>query len=147
MKHRMAIAVLSLLGFFLSAYLSMWKLGFVGPLVCGVGSCEIVQTSEYAYLLGIPVAFYGVAGYLAILVASLWGLQGRWIGERKPTHVIVFLAGAGVGFSIYLTFIEAFVLNAWCRWCVVSAIVITLILITGLAGYRESLSAHREIGE
>ena len=67
----MITATLALAGFFVALYLSLWKLGVVGNLACGTGGCEYVQTSSYAVLLGVPVAFYGVAGYLALLAVSL----------------------------------------------------------------------------
>src|SRR5688572_12230754 len=54
--HRMVAAVFSLVGFLLSLYLWLWKIGVMGPIACGSGSCEYVQTSSYAYVLGVPVA-------------------------------------------------------------------------------------------
>jgi uncharacterized membrane protein len=137
MKHRMVTAALSLIGLYVALYLSLWKLGLVGSMVCGLGSCEVVQTSRYAYLLGVPVAFYGVAGYLAILMASLVGLQPRFQGRLGVTKLLVALGGVGTAFSLYLTYVEAFVLNAWCRWCLVSAFLILAVFGTALWGLRE----------
>jgi uncharacterized membrane protein len=125
----MAAAVLALLGLLLSTYLWLWKIGVLGGLVCGSGSCEYVQTSRYAAVLGIPVAFVGVAGYLVLLGVSLVGLQPRWAGRREPTVWLVVLAGAGLAFTAYLTYIEGFVIHAWCRWCLGSAAIITAIFV------------------
>src|SRR5258708_29926379 len=78
-KHRMVAATLSLGGFFLALYLWLWKIGVIGQIACGAGTCEYVQTSSYATFLGLPVALIGVGGYLSLLVVSLVGLQPRWI--------------------------------------------------------------------
>jgi uncharacterized membrane protein len=142
MKHRMVIATLSLVGLFVALYLSLWKLGLMGPMLCGLGSCEVVQTSRYAYLFGIPVAFYGVVGYLAMLGVSVAGLQPRFVGTLGPTKLLVGLGGSGAAFCLYLTYIEAFVLHAWCRWCIVIAILTASILVTALVGLRERPSAN-----
>ena len=137
MTHRMVTATLSLIGFFVALYLSLWKVGLMGPMVCGTGSCEVVQTSKFAYMFGLPVAFYGVGGYLALLAVSIVGLQPKFATVRGPTILLVALAGAGTAFTLYLTYIEAFVLRAWCRWCIVSALIIVGVLATALIGLKE----------
>jgi uncharacterized membrane protein len=141
MKHRMAVAVLSLVGFFVSLYLWLWKVGLLGTIACGDGGCETVQLSEYAQFLGVPVAFYGMVGYLALIVVSLVGLQPRWIDRRAPTVVLVAIAALGVAFSGYLTYLEARVIHAWCRWCVVSAVIITAVLLVAVGGFRTMRSS------
>lgn len=137
----MIVATLAMVGLIVAAYLSLWKIGVIGTLACGVGDgCESVQTSPYADLLGIPVAFYGLGGYLALLGTALIGLQPAWVGRRTPTVVLVVLSGLGVAFSAYLTYLEAFVIHAWCRWCVVSAVIITATFVVSLAGLRAGRS-------
>ena len=138
----MITATLALAGFFVALYLSLWKLGIVGNLACGTGGCEYVQTSSYAVLLGVPVAFYGVAGYLALLAVSLAGLS-RWADRREPTVILLVLSGAGVAFSAYLTYLEAAVIHAWCRWCLVSAGIIAAIFVASLAGMRKEQGTGR----
>jgi uncharacterized membrane protein len=132
----MVTAALALAGFFVALYLSLWKLGLVGSLACGTGGCEYVQTSSYAVILGVPVAFFGVGGYLALLGVSLAGLQPRWAGRREPTLALVGISGVGVAFTAYLTYLEAAVLHAWCQWCLVSAGIITGIFVASLVGLR-----------
>lgn len=141
MRHRMAVAVLALVGLLLSTYLLLYKLGFTGPLVCGAaGSCERVQTSRWGVLLGLPVAAYGVGGYLAILGVALLGLQERWQDRAKPTRWLVWLSGAGLAFTLYLKYLELFRIHAICRWCVVSAVLITAIFVLSLVGMRREAS-------
>ena len=103
----MISATLALLGFFVALYLWMWKIGVVGSIACGTGGCEVVQLSEYAEAFGVPVAFYGVVGYLAMFVVSLVGLQPRWVNSKQPSVALLVLSGAGVVYSAYLTYLEA----------------------------------------
>jgi uncharacterized membrane protein len=130
----MATATLSLIGLFVALYLWLWKVGVVGTLACGTGACESVQTSSYAEFLGLPVALYGVAGYLVLLVVSLLGLQPRWAEHRGPTLALAGFSALGVAFTGYLTYLEAAVIHAWCRWCLVSEFLITAIFVVSGAG-------------
>lgn len=139
MKHRMITSVLSLVGALVSLYLWLWKIGWVGPVACGAdGGCETVQFSDLAEIAGVPVAAFGAAGYAALLVLSLVGLQDRWLEDRRITVGLVVLSGLGVLFTGYLTYLEAFVIHAWCRWCLGSAAIIVAIFVAALAGLRES---------
>lgn len=130
----MVTATLSLVGFLLSLYLWLWKIGVVGVLVCGTGTCERVQTSSYSQFLGVSVALIGALGYLALLGISLLGLQPRWVERREPTLWLVIFSGLGVLFTAYLSYIEGFVLHAWCRWCLGSAAIITAIFVSAVLG-------------
>jgi uncharacterized membrane protein len=130
----MVAAALGLVGLLVSLYLWLWKIGALGPLACGDGGCETVQLSPYASVLGMPVALLGVVGYLAILVVSLAGLQPRFLAARWPTDLVLALAAAGVAFSAYLTYLEAAVIHAWCRWCLGSAAIIVTIFGAVLGG-------------
>lgn len=136
MTHRMVSAALALVGLLISLYLWLWKIGVLGALACGDGACERVQLSPYASVGGIPVALFGVAGYLAILLVSVAGLHGDAARRPWPTSAILGLAGGGVAFSAYLTYLEAAVIHAWCRWCIVSALIITAIFVTAVLGRR-----------
>lgn len=132
----MAGAALALAGLFVSLYLWLWKLGWFGVLACGDGGCETVQLSPYATLVGVPVAWFGVVGYAAMLGVSLAGLHGRSAARAWPTAALLALSGAGVAFTAYLTYLEAAIIHAWCRWCLVSAVLVTAIFGTALLGFR-----------
>src|SRR5262245_35738338 len=108
MRYRQAIALLALVGLFVSLYLWLHALGFGGPRKCGTGGCETVQTSPWAVLFGIPVAFYGVAGYLTVLAVALVALRPAAVGKSKWDLMLVALATAGVLFTGYLTYLELF---------------------------------------
>jgi len=136
MRHRQAIALLALVGWFIALYLGLHALGIGGELKCGTGGCDTVQTSRWAVQLGIPVAFFGVAGYAVILVVALVALQPAWALRRGPTLLLAALATGGVLFSAWLTYLELFVINAICRWCVGSAVVVTAIWLVALHALR-----------
>jgi uncharacterized membrane protein len=129
-------AGLALVGLFVSLYLWFWKIGLLGVLACGDGGCETVQLSQYASLAGIPVAFFGVVGYAAMLAVSLAGLHGRAATRAWPTLALLALSGAGLLFSGYLTYLEAAVIHAWCRWCVVSAFLVAATFVVAVVGFR-----------
>lgn len=132
--NRMIIAVLALVGLLISAYLTLHKYGFIGTLACGTGSCETVQMSKWAVFLGVPVPVMGLVGYAIILGIALVGLQN--VDSRNIALALLILATGAFGFSIYLSLIEQFRIHAWCRWCIASATISTLIWICSLAELR-----------
>jgi len=136
--RRQAIVLLALVGLLVATYLWLYKIGVIGELQCGTGGCEVVQTSPYADLLGIPVAFYGVAGYAVLLVLGLAGLQPARAGDRRLAVLVAALATAGFAFTLYLTFLELLVLHAICRWCIASAAIMTAIWVLALTGLRQT---------
>ncbi len=136
MRHRQTIAVLALVGWFIALYLGLHALGIGGELKCGTGGCETVQTSRWAALLGVPVAFYGVAGYAAILAVALVSLQPARLERRGPVLLLAALATGGVLFSGWLSYLELFVIHAICRWCVTSAVLMTAIWLVSLHSLR-----------
>jgi len=132
MRHRQAIALLSLAGLFVALYLWLYKIGMIGSLTCGTGGCEVVQISRYAVFFGLPVALHGVLGYGVLLGVSLAGLQPRWLGRRGPTLVLAALATLGMLFTAYLNYLAVFRIHAVCRWCVASAAIMTAIWVISL---------------
>jgi uncharacterized membrane protein len=118
---RIAGAVLALAGLAISLYLTItWYDDSIPVCVGGSGGCEKVQTSDYADWAGIPVALVGAIGYALILLSlAVPGDPGRMAG--------VLLGLVGIGFSAYLTYLELFVIEAICQWCVASAVVMTVL--------------------
>lgn len=131
--NRMIIAVLALIGILVAAYMTLYKFGVIGSLACGLGACETVQTSKWATFLGMPVPVLGVVGYAALLGVALVGLQPRGFGSRGIAIALLALATGAFLFSVYLSVLEQFVIRAWCRYCIASAVIATLIWISSLA--------------
>ncbi len=133
---RMSAALLSLTGLFIAAYLYLYKIGKIGDLACGSGGCETVQWSPWSRFAGVDVSLLGVMGYAALLGLSLAALQPRLVGRHWPAALLALLAGIGVLFTIYLTYLEIFVIHAICRWCVASGFIILAIFILALLDLR-----------
>jgi uncharacterized membrane protein len=96
-----------------------------GSPVCLAGGhgCATVANSSYSHLLGVNVAIFGIVGYIALLVCALLrGDAARMAGFG--------FALVGFGFSLYLTYLELFTIDAICQWCVASAVLMTLLFIT-----------------
>jgi uncharacterized membrane protein len=107
----------------------------------GAFNCDLVQKSVYSRVGPIPVAVIGLAGYLAILGVLLLESRVELFGERGK--LLVFgMTLIGLLFSGYLTAMEAFVLHAWCVWCVGSAITMALLFIVAFVRLWRSISAE-----
>jgi len=140
MTKRMIVATLSLAGIFVALYLLLYKLGIVGNLACSIGSCETVNLSKWATFLGAPVAAWGVGFYVVMFVLALASLQDRYIESVGMSKVLALVSGSGFAFSAWLTYLELFVIHAVCQWCVVSAIIVTLIFVFALLDLKERSS-------
>ncbi|HKY98805.1 MAG TPA: vitamin K epoxide reductase family protein [Gemmatimonadaceae bacterium] len=138
MTKRMIVAMLALAGIFVALYLLLYKMGIIGELTCSVGSCETVNTSKWATFLGLPVAAWGVAWYVATFVLALVSTDARFADSSVISSVLLGNAAIGWIFSLYLTWLELFRIHAICQWCVISAIIVTIIFFLCVADYRES---------
>ncbi|RPJ55429.1 MAG: vitamin K epoxide reductase family protein [Dehalococcoidia bacterium] len=128
---RWLMILLAISGLGVSGYL-MW--GYTTPgatLACGGSSgCETVKDSAYARLLGIPMPVLGLVSYFTLLILLI--LHGRFLANEAVwaayTALAIFgISLMGVLYSAYLTYLELFVIEAICRWCVASAIIMTAI--------------------
>ena len=124
-----AIPFLCLLGLGIASYLAYVEVNQVKAICGPVGECNLVQTSDYALLLGIPVAVWGVLNYLG--VAALWAgqkfLEGRLAGLSQLGLLGLLLFGTL--FSVYLTCLELFAIRAVCAWCLGSAVTTTVLML------------------
>ncbi len=124
----LAIALLSLVGLGVSAYLAYAYLGEASVACLGGSSdCDAVAASPYAWLGPIPIPLLGLAAYAAtLLLSALWHRLGET--GRETASLLIFGASlVGVLFSAYLTFLEFFVIHALCNWCIVSAVIMLLL--------------------
>jgi uncharacterized membrane protein len=125
-NRRLVITVMSVLGLFVAGYLS-WSHFSGEPVYCGgSNSCELVNSSRFAYLGPLPVALIGLTGYIIILVLSLIPQK-----EDRQWPMLLIFGGALIGVMLqwYLFYIEVAVLRAICYWCVTSQTLITLIFL------------------
>jgi uncharacterized membrane protein len=119
--------VASILGLIDAGYLSYSKLNSVN-LVCSkaLGDCNSVNASQWSTLAGIPIAYLGFASYVAILFLLFFGKKIKFLAPYTD-YLFFFITLVGFLFSAYLTYIEAFVLKTFCQWCVVSALMMTIL--------------------
>ncbi len=94
------------------------------------------RTAAYARIGPIPVAAFGAVGYLVLMGVSLLGLQPNAARSRLVSFALVGGGVVGFIFTTYLTYLEAFVIHAWCQWCVGSAIIMTLALLACIPEVR-----------
>jgi uncharacterized membrane protein len=111
--------ILTLIGIGIAGYLTYVHYEGLSP-VCTTGGCERVQASTYSEIGPMPVALLGLIGYVLILASLLVP------GEVGRAATFMFTL-TGFAFSIYLTYLELFVIDAICQWCVGSAVVMTLL--------------------
>lgn len=111
-RLRIASAFLALAGAAVSGYL-LWVRETGANLICATGGCETVQSSQYAEIMGVPVALLGVACYAALLVTVL--LRGE---NARLVHTALALTAAV--FSTYLRYVQLELIGAVCQWCLAS---------------------------
>jgi uncharacterized membrane protein/thiol-disulfide isomerase/thioredoxin len=137
-----SIPWISLIGAAVAAYLAYVELTQTAA-VCGpVGNCNTVQSSAYARLFGIlPIGLLGVLAYIATAVA--WGIErvGKATLRRGATWALFAVPMLGTLFSIYLTFLEPFVVGATCAWCLLSALLMAILAILAVEPARRMLSS------
>jgi len=139
--------MLAFIGVFVSTYLTLYKFGYIGSLQCAVGSCETVNTSRWATFFGLPVAAWGLGFYVSALALVVVGIQERYADSRALSLALVALTGWGVLFSGWLTYLELFVIDAICIWCVTSAVIVLVMFAVSVAEYRETGDGRRETGD
>ncbi len=125
------IAVLAVAGVAVSSFSLAHHYGTSKSSFCDFSetvNCDIVNRSEYSTLLGIPVALIGIAGYLALLA-----LATVYRRRREAPRLLFWGAMAGLGFALYLTYIEGFVLATWCVLCLASLSTIFLVAVLSFA--------------
>ncbi|HRQ24123.1 MAG TPA: vitamin K epoxide reductase family protein [Anaerolineales bacterium] len=134
------IPVLCLMGLVVAGYLAYVETAHV-TAVCGpVGDCNTVQQSAYARLFGVlPIGVLGVIGYLAIAAAWLVARYAKDNVSNWAAVALLVFSGGGTLFSIYLTYLEPFVIGATCAWCITSAILITIIMLVSLRPAKTAL--------
>lgn len=129
-RRNWPLALAALAGLAVSAYLTVIHLQGVLPPCGSAGGCAKVQSSGFAELLGIPISAYGASAYLLIFSFSL-------LRSPLAASLALVVSLASFLFTAYLKYVELFVLDALCRWCLVSAVAVSFCLVfSALAFYR-----------
>ncbi len=128
-----SVLALGVLGIGVASYLA--HIETTGSMaVCGpIGDCNTVNHSEYVLLFNfLPIAVFGLIGYIAILITWIIAKTKSGIISDLALLAILAMTCFGTIFSIYLTFLEPFVIGATCAWCLSSAIDMTAMMLISL---------------
>jgi uncharacterized membrane protein len=124
------LSLLGLAGFFLARHIYCKKHA-QKPLVCPLRSnCEVVITSRYSKILGIPIEILGMTYYAIVALVHIAALVAPWIITPQMVLASMILSTGAFLFSLYLVSIQAFVLKQWCTWCLCSAFLCAAIFFT-----------------
>ncbi len=127
------ILILSLLGAIDASYLVIQSVGG-SAVICpnvpisrfNLNQCNTVLNTPYAKIFSLPTALYGLVAYLLFTILVLCEMTGKWIGANKFAS---YFSGIGFSVSLYFVYLQFFVIEAICFYCIVSALIITLIFI------------------
>lgn len=138
---RRTVAFVATLGVGIATYIAIVESGGGTPAcLAGGGGCETVANSSHSHLAGINIAIFGIAGYVAILLTAFFVSDlARFSGFA--------LSLGGFGYSVYLTYLEIFKIEAICQWCVASAVLMTILFLlnaTRLIGYAGAAGGGTE---
>lgn len=131
------IAVIALAGVAVSCFSLYHHFSKSKTSFCDIGesfNCDMVNRSAYSTILGVPVALVGILGYLLIL-----GLATVYREKAETPAVLVIVSAGGLGFALYLTYIEAHVLGVWCILCLTSLTLISASVVLSVALLAKSL--------
>jgi uncharacterized membrane protein len=128
--------VTALVGLFDSIYLSYIKLSNNEAFCAGIGDCDVVNTSPYSEIAGIPIALLGTGVYVALVILLI--IEER-MGFWKNNSLLIFFGMTLVGllYSAYLTYIEVAVINAICPFCVLSAVAMLVLFVVSILRLRQ----------
>ena len=136
------IPALCLVGLVVAGYLAYVETTNTAA-VCGpVGDCNTVQQSPFARLFGIlPIGVLGLFGYLAIILGWVVARYGNGVEVNLATLSVLGMTLAGTLFSIYLTFLEPFVIGATCAWCLTSSVVMMVLMLLSIPPGKRAAQA------
>ncbi|MGN6217777.1 MAG: vitamin K epoxide reductase family protein [Solirubrobacterales bacterium] len=129
---RRIIAFIAALGIGVATYITIADSSGGSPAcLAGGGGCETVANSSYSHIAGVNIAVFGIVGYILLLISAFFANDAARFGGFA-------VALGGFGFSVYLTYLEIFKIEAICQWCVSSAVLMTILFLlnaTRLIGY------------
>ncbi|MHB1117936.1 MAG: vitamin K epoxide reductase family protein [Minisyncoccota bacterium] len=129
------VIVLALIGFADSTFLLAKRLtGGPIPCVLGFTGCDTVSKSPYSVLFGIPLSAYGMVFYLAIGILALLYLDTK---KALFAHLLIPATALGFFMSAYFIYVQKFLIKAFCVYCILSAIISTVLFCLGIAIYKK----------
>ena len=140
-KIVVAILICAALGFIDASYLTVSHY-FAIPLPCSiVNGCEKVTTSVYSTVFGVPLALFGAAYYLAMVLLSVFSFDRK---NERSMKVVAVLSTAGFLVSLGLVSIQLFVLDSICLYCMTSAAITTIVFLLSIRFFRSFPNERKE---
>jgi uncharacterized membrane protein len=127
-RLKQVIVALSVLGLLVAIYMTIFKLTNNEKMCIGSGGCSIVNASGYSSVRGIPVAVFGILGYLSIL-ALLYLENKPGFFQTNGSMLQFTVTLAGFLFTLWLVYVEVALIKAYCPFCITSQISMTIIFI------------------
>jgi uncharacterized membrane protein len=137
--------VLAIVGAGISGYLTYVHYN-LDALVCAGGGCEIVQTSRYSEIMGIPVALMGLLMFLAVIALIVVRDRIEEYAYLANAGIMILLVSSLIYFG-YLTYLEANVIHAWCQWCVATSIVAVILFLVEAFRMRDDFRDPDDVPE
>ncbi len=137
------IFIFSLLGLAVTAFLA-YEYNQSGSIVCpitGTG-CDTVRSSDFSKFLGIDLPYLGLVFYVVMASLSIWLTQNY---DRRINLSRLLVGFSGVAFGVYLTFLEAFIIKAYCIWCIASFIVSIIIFLLCIKDVRSIFKKQQNL--
>lgn len=137
------IWIAAIIGLVVSGYLAYVKV-FEKPIYCtpGLGDCATVNSSPWSELWGIPIAIFGLLSYIAVLFLVFVGPKIAFL-TKYSAFFLLGIGTFGFLFSLYLLYIELFILKTICQWCLVSAICMTAIFIASIFSMKQTTEPQK----
>lgn len=143
-RLRQIIAFFAVLGIGIATYITIADSGGGAPAcLAGGGGCETVASSSYSHIAGVNIAVFGIVGYVLLFASAFFANDAARFGGFAVSL-------GGFGFSVYLTYLEIFKIEAICQWCVSSAVVMTILFLlnaTRLIGYAGTAGPATVVSE
>lgn len=138
----MIVLIVSIIGFSDASYLTAKHFSGEAPECSILHGCEIVTSSSYSEIFGIPVALLGTLYYLFIFLVTLWYKDSQH--ELYP-RFFPWISVLGLLASLWFVYLQLFVIKAICQYCMLSAITSTLIFILGMVMLSKTRKSQENI--
>ena len=137
-----AALIVAVLGFADATYLTVEHYQGIVPPCSITGGCEKVLTSEFSTIAGVPTSLLGVIYYLLICIGLFLYLDTK---KSVILKVTLMLPWFGLGFSIWFTYLQRFVIHSYCAYCLGSALITTILFIISAIIFKRSHAFHENI--
>ena len=121
--------IVALIGFADATYLAVKHYQGVIPPCSIIAGCELVLTSPYALILGIPVSLLGSIYYFLVLVGVFAYLEGK---HEKLLRFALLFTIVGFVVSLWFVYVQIFIIHSYCAYCLVSAITSVILFVTAM---------------